>query len=123
MMETFSAITELIEQEIPDLKVKTEMEEQEKSRVHLFHTLINFSAYTEKMILLGDLVKLKKCLLLAESLYLKGNEMVKVAFEHIFIPRLHLEIDDRPHQMVRAMLPFYLMRTYLILYRPNQFEK
>lgn len=122
-METFHAITQLIEQEIPDLKQEPGLEAQEISTVHLFQTLVNFSAYTEKMILIGDLARVKKCFQLAENLYRKGNEMVKVAFEHIFIPRLHLEIDDRTHQMVRAMLPFCLLRTYLILYRPNQLEK
>lgn len=122
-MESFTHITQDIEKELPELKLQDELSKEEKSRVNLFHTLICFSAYTEKMILAGNLTQVKKCLTLAEKLYHRGNEMVKVAFEHIFLPRLHLEIADQAHDRVRTMLPFCLMRTYLILYQPHYLEK
>lgn len=122
-MERFTAITQTIENEIPDLKWEVTLTEDEKKRLNLFHTIINFSAYTEKMILLSNLNQVRKCLTVAEKLYKRGNEMVKVAFEHIYIPRLHLELADRVHETVRAMLPFCLMRSYLLLYQHNQLEK
>ena len=118
-MEKFTAISQAIENEIPDLKQEVSLTESERKHINLFQTILCFSAYTEKMILSGNLNQVKRCLTVAEKLYKKGDEMVKVAFEHIYIPRLHLEMADRNHITVRAMLPFCLMRIYLLLYRQH----
>lgn len=85
-MEKFTAITQTIESEIPDLKQEVNLMEDERKRINLFHTIICFSAYTEKMILSGNPESVNKYLTVAEKLYRRGNEMVKVAFEHIYIP-------------------------------------
>lgn len=122
-MENFISITQTIESEIPGLKEEVTLTQEERKRINLFHTIICFSAYTEKMILSGNLNQVKKCMSVAEKLYKSGNETVKVAFEHIYIPRLHLEVADRLHDTVRTMLPFCLMRSYLLLYQHNQLEK
>ncbi len=122
-MEKFTAFTQTLENEIPDLKREVELQEEEMKRINLFHIIVCFSAYTEKMILLENLNQVKKCLMVAERLYKKGNEMVKVAFEHIYIPRLHLEVADRAHKEAKTMLPFCLMRTYMLLYQYNQLKK
>lgn len=116
-MENFISITQTIENEIPGLRGEVTLTEDERKRINLFHTIICFSSYTEKMILSGNLSQVRKCLTVAEKVYKRGNETVKVAFEHIFIPRLHLEVPDGLHYTVRAMLPFCLMRSYLLLYQ------
>lgn len=68
------------------------------------------------MMLANNFRQVQKCLQIAERIYKKGDEMVKVAFEHIYIPCLHLELHYQPHNTVRTILPFCLMRTYLLLY-------
>jgi deoxyadenosine/deoxycytidine kinase len=115
-MDELHAFTNVLEKELPEFKVEAELTEQEKKRINFFHTIIQFSNYTERMMLSKNFKQVKKCLQIAEQIYKKGDEMIKVSFEHIFIPRLHLELHDQAHNTARTMLPFCLMRTYLLLY-------
>lgn len=50
-----------------------------------------------------------ECLMVAEKVYRCENVSVKVAFEHIYIPRLHLELSDRLQETIWERLPFFLM--------------
>lgn len=115
-MDELHTLTDVLDKELPELKEEAELTESEKRKINFFHTIIQFSSYTERMMLANNFKQVYKCLQIAERIYKKGDEMVKVAFEHIYIPRLHLELHDQAHNKARTMLPFCLMRTYLLLY-------
>lgn len=115
-MDELHTLMNVLERELPEFKEEAELTDTEKKRINFFHTIIQFSSYTERMMLADNFKQVQKCLQIAESIYKKGDEMIKVAFEHIFIPRLHLELHDQVHSKARTMLPFCLMRTYLLLY-------
>ncbi|WP_449406409.1 hypothetical protein [Nitritalea halalkaliphila] len=61
--------------------------------------------------------------MLAEKLYKKGNDALKLAIEHVYLPHLHLEPNDPMRRHVKALLPFCLLRTYILLYEHHNIEK
>ena len=118
-MEQFKDLSITIRSVMPERKKTNTLNKAERKKLHTYQLIVNFAAYTEKLIATGNWIKTKKCFQVAEHIYRNGNEMIKVALEHIFIPRLHLECEDRFHQQARSMLPFCLMRSYILLYHPK----
>lgn len=106
----------MIEQELPEVKDDWELTLEEKERLTLLHVLMRFSEECQKHIWAGNFIVLKRCFATAEKIYRQGNDTIKIAFEHLFIPRLQLHLADRNHHMARQLLPYHLLRTYMMLY-------
>lgn len=120
-METFKAITQLIEKEIPVFNVELALVAQEKSNTHLLYTLINFPSCTERMMLHEYLLRVKKYLLTVQNAYKRVGELMQFTLKHIFISPALLESNNM-YQTASSMLPFHQKTTYLMLYRPNHLE-
>jgi hypothetical protein len=114
-MENYQTIQELLEKELPHTP-EAELTSEERQRITLLNTLLRFSETCRQLIWSGDFASLNRCFSLAERIYRQGNGTVKIALEHLFIPRLQLHLADANHYQARQLLPYRLQRTYLILY-------
>jgi hypothetical protein len=74
-------ISEYIEKEMPEL---SDVCSKEKSRT-VYDVVWHMLKYTKSQVIRHNLNAAKKCMVLAEKLYHKGNNAVKNAIENVFV--------------------------------------
>ncbi len=75
--------------------------------------------YTTKLILRQDLTSLKKCFIVANTVYVHGNPVVRNAIETVYLHPLSLFVSElriAEKNQIHSLMPLYLYKIY---YRQN----
>ena len=96
-----------------------EMEQELKavySTLNIFKTIQCLANYTRRKVIQHDLMAAKKCFAITETIYVKGNELVKNAIENVFVysfsSLMNLCSKDERKQL-QAIMPLDLHTAYV----------
>jgi len=101
-----------LEEEIPELSAALR---QSNKFLNVYQAMNVFLEYTCKKIKEHNITIVKKCFLLAEMLYDKGNNIVKNAVENVFVFSFsHLPCKDRKETaVIMGLIPGSLYTLYM----------
>jgi hypothetical protein len=102
----------LLEETLPDISPELRKENNTSNIYKLIHILLD---YTFKKIREHNITTVKKCFLLAEKLYNRGNEAVRCAVENIYVYSFsHLPVkNEAEKKQVLNVLPGSLYTLYM----------
>ncbi|MFL9483636.1 hypothetical protein ACI6Q2_12720 [Chitinophagaceae bacterium LWZ2-11] len=101
-----------IESKLPETK---ESADQEKPGININKAIRRLAQLMKKKFEADDTMSVKKCLHVAETLYNKGNNTVKVSIETIFIYSLSSIMPDERNarKQLQAIIPITLFSCYV----------
>ena len=106
-----SEVIHLLGAEMPSIGLELQQPENAKN---VYKTVHCFAAITKGLLGTGNYQAVKKCVVLAEDLFEKGNTTVKVAIENVFLYTLVPLIDkgDEASMILKSMLTGSLLKEY-----------
>lgn len=106
-------IAAFIEGSLPELEKSTLVEKM--NNIEAYRAITALADYMKKKFNDHDLFSVKKILRVAETIYIKGNAVVKTGIENIFIYSLSaiMPVERDARRQFQAMIPVNIYSIYV----------
>lgn len=85
-------------------------------KLEIFKSIQCLADYTRKKVQDHDLLKVKKCFAVADKIYDRGNTLVKIAIENVFVfsfSSLMFSCDRQERNKLLSIMPLSLHTAYI----------